>query len=108
MGTAILRKAAICRGSLRVATWCLRLLRRIAVKLACWGTVFSPLCPRVKNAKLGGLLMTYAALQRPTIDVVATELADGARSVLVRIHFYKCKPSVGLETSLLNISEALK
>lgn len=52
--------------------------------------------------------MTYAALQRPTIDVVATELADGARSVLVRIHFYKCKPSVGLETSLLNISEALK
>ena len=52
--------------------------------------------------------MTYTAFQRPTIDIIATKLADGARSILVGIHLHKCETTVRLEAGLLNISEALK
>lgn len=61
-----------------------------------------------KRKKHGRTLVTYAALQRTTVDIVAVQLADCRGSVLMRIHLHECKATVSLETSLKNIAEVLE
>ena len=51
---------------------------------------------------------TYAALQWSTVDIVTAELADGACSVLMSVHFNECETAIRLETSLLNKAKVLK
>ena len=51
---------------------------------------------------------TYAALQRSTVDIIPTKLANRARSVFMTIHFDECKSSIRLKASLLNKPKVLK
>jgi len=51
---------------------------------------------------------TYAALERTAVDIVAVELADGHGSVLMRVHFDKGKPTVGLEARLGYVAKVLE
>jgi len=53
-------------------------------------------------------LITYAALERATVDIIRIQLADSHSGILVRIHFDECKATIGLETSLENVSEVLE
>lgn len=53
-------------------------------------------------------IKTYAALQRTTVDIVAIQLANSHRGVLVRLHLDKGEATVSLETSLEDITEVLE
>lgn len=51
---------------------------------------------------------TYTALQRTTIDIVAIQLANSHRGILVRLHLNKGEATVSLETSLEDIAKVLE
>ena len=53
-------------------------------------------------------MVTYTALEWATIDIIRIKLADSHSGILVRIHFDECKATIGLETSLQNVSKVLK
>ena len=52
--------------------------------------------------------VTYTALQRTTVDIVAIELADCHGGVLMRIHLDECETPVGLKTSFENVTKVLE
>lgn len=69
------------------------------------------LCPtriqlaRAKDEIISG---TYTALERTTINVIATQLADSHRCVLMGIHLDECEATVRLEAGLNNIAKVLE
>lgn len=50
----------------------------------------------------------YAAFERTTINIVAAQLADGHRCVLMRIHLDECETTISLEARLDNVTEVLE
>ena len=52
--------------------------------------------------------ITYAALERATVDIVARELADSIGGVLVRVHADEGEATVSLEAGLGHESEVLE
>ena len=87
----------------------MRLLRRVRVELASRRTIFAPLCQAWLEGQLGRFgAETYAALQRSTIDVIATQLTDGHCCVFVRIHLDESKATIRLEACLGNKTEVLE
>ncbi|RXK34164.1 hypothetical protein BBD39_06140 [Arsenophonus endosymbiont of Bemisia tabaci Asia II 3] len=52
--------------------------------------------------------MTYAALQRTAVDLVAVELADGVGGVLVGVHLDEGETTVRLEASLGDVAKVLE
>ena len=67
-----------------------------------------PTTENVNNATNALTLVTYAALQRPTIHVITTQLANGACSIFMSIHLDERKSAVRLKSGLLHVSEALE
>ena len=51
---------------------------------------------------------TYAALQGPTVDIVAVELADSHGGVLMRIHLDEREATVGLEAGFGDVTKVLE
>ena len=51
---------------------------------------------------------THAALERTAVDVVAVELADGERGVLVRVHLDEGEAAIGLDPRLDHVAEVLE
>lgn len=52
--------------------------------------------------------MTYAALQRSTIDIVTIELANRHGSIFMRVHFDERKSAIGLQAGLENVTKVLE
>jgi len=52
--------------------------------------------------------ITYAALERTAMNIVAVQLANSHRSVLVRIHLDEGESAVGLETGLDDVTKVLE
>ncbi len=88
------------------------LLGREVVELAGRRSVLTPLvnCMSAsrKITRRGVQWGAYAALQRASIDVVAIQLANSHRGVLMRVHLDEREATVSLETSLKDISEVLE
>jgi hypothetical protein len=52
--------------------------------------------------------LTYTALQRAPVDIIATQLANRHGGVLVCVHLNKSKAAIRLEASLNNVSKILE
>lgn len=51
---------------------------------------------------------TYAALQGATVDIIAVELADSHRRILMAVHLDECKSSIGLHTGFDDVAKVLE
>jgi hypothetical protein len=69
-------------------------------------------CPTRRKGKLRkdskGNTSTYAALQRPPVDIVAVELTDGHGGILMSVHLDEGKPTIRLEARLGDVAKVLE